>query len=78
MPEIALLVLLGLIASVFGSIVGLGGGIILVPSLTLLRERLTGAAQVPPFGRELGPVVRRLGRNFALWEAYSSKSFTSV
>ncbi|MBB3112599.1 hypothetical protein FHS18_004700 [Paenibacillus phyllosphaerae] len=43
MLEIALLLLLGLLASVFGSIVGLGGGIIIVPSLVLLGTKLTGS-----------------------------------
>jgi len=37
------LVLLGLIAAMFGSIVGLGGGIIIVPALILLGPALTGA-----------------------------------
>ncbi|MCQ6562555.1 sulfite exporter TauE/SafE family protein [Paenibacillus mendelii] len=41
--ELALLVLLGLVAAVFGSIVGLGGGIIIVPALMLLGPQLTGA-----------------------------------
>jgi hypothetical protein len=39
---IILLVILGLIAAVFGSIVGLGGGIIIVPSLILFGPLLTG------------------------------------
>ena len=43
MIDIALLVLIGLAAATFGSIVGLGGGIILVPMLILLGPRLTGA-----------------------------------
>jgi uncharacterized protein len=42
--EIALLVLLGLLAAVFGSIVGLGGGIIIVPTLILFGPVLTGGA----------------------------------
>ncbi|PZD95626.1 hypothetical protein DNH61_13985 [Paenibacillus sambharensis] len=42
MLEIILLVLLGLLAAVFGSIVGLGGGIIIVPSLMLFGSVLTG------------------------------------
>ncbi|CAM4365600.1 sulfite exporter TauE/SafE family protein [Paenibacillus alkaliterrae] len=37
-----LLVLLGLVAAMFGSIVGLGGGIIIVPVLMLLGSVLTG------------------------------------
>lgn len=40
--EIVLLVLLGLLAAVFGSIVGLGGGIIIVPSLILFGSVLAG------------------------------------
>jgi uncharacterized membrane protein YfcA len=44
LTDILLLVLLGLAAAVFGSIVGLGGGIILVPSLILLGPELTGGA----------------------------------
>lgn len=40
--EIVLLVLLGLLAAIFGSIVGLGGGIIIVPSLILFGSVLTG------------------------------------
>lgn len=40
--EIVLLILLGLVAAVFGSIVGLGGGIIIVPSLILFGAVLTG------------------------------------
>ncbi|WP_274648948.1 sulfite exporter TauE/SafE family protein [Paenibacillus humicola] len=43
MIEIGLLVLLGLVSAVFGSIVGLGGGIIIVPTLVLLGPQLTGA-----------------------------------
>ncbi|GGG24043.1 sulfite exporter TauE/SafE family protein [Paenibacillus abyssi] len=43
MLEIVLFVLLGLIAAIFGSIVGLGGGIIIVPALMLLGSQLTGA-----------------------------------
>jgi len=39
---IILLIILGLIAAVFGSIVGLGGGIIIVPSLLLFGPMLTG------------------------------------
>jgi len=39
---IVMLVILGLIAAVFGSIVGLGGGIIIVPSLILFGPMLTG------------------------------------
>lgn len=42
MLEWGLLVLLGLVAAVFGSIVGLGGGIIIVPSLMLLGPSLLG------------------------------------
>jgi len=42
MLEIVLLLLLGLIAAMFGSIVGLGGGIIIVPALVLLGPQLTG------------------------------------
>lgn len=37
-----ILLLLGLIAAVFGSIVGLGGGVIIVPSLILFGPVLTG------------------------------------
>ncbi|BBH22682.1 UPF0721 transmembrane protein [Paenibacillus baekrokdamisoli] len=37
------LVVLGFIASIFGSVVGLGGGIIIVPTLILLGSRLTGS-----------------------------------
>jgi uncharacterized membrane protein YfcA len=40
--EWLLLVLLGLIAAVFGSIVGLGGGIIIVPALLLVSPALIG------------------------------------
>ena len=36
--------LLGAVAAIFGSIVGLGGGIIIVPSLMLLGPQLTGGA----------------------------------
>ncbi|MBW7461439.1 hypothetical protein K0U00_46025, partial [Paenibacillus sepulcri] len=43
MLEIVLLLLLGLIAAMFGSIVGLGGGIIIVPTLVLLGPQLTGS-----------------------------------
>ena len=43
MLELVSLIVLGFIASIFGSIVGLGGGIIIVPSLILLGSRLTGA-----------------------------------
>jgi hypothetical protein len=42
MIAIILLVLLGLVAAVFGSIVGLGGGIIIVPALILFGPMLTG------------------------------------
>lgn len=42
--EWILLVLLGITASIFGSIVGLGGGIIIVPVLMLLGPQLTGGA----------------------------------
>ncbi|MCA0758659.1 sulfite exporter TauE/SafE family protein [Paenibacillus sp. N4] len=38
------LVLLGVVAAMFGSIVGLGGGIIIVPSLMLLGPALTGGS----------------------------------
>lgn len=41
--EWVLLVLLGAVAAVFGSIVGLGGGIIIVPALMLLAPSITGA-----------------------------------
>lgn len=41
--EWVILVLLGIAASIFGSIVGLGGGIIIVPMLILLGGALTGA-----------------------------------
>lgn len=41
--DILLLLLLGLTAAVFGSIVGLGGGIIIVPALVLLGPQLIGA-----------------------------------
>ena len=40
--DIVLLALLGLIAAIFGSIVGLGGGIIIVPALILFGSVLTG------------------------------------
>nr|WP_190276207.1 sulfite exporter TauE/SafE family protein [Paenibacillus sp. JDR-2] len=40
--EWILLVLLGVVAAMFGSIVGLGGGIIIVPVLMLLGPQLTG------------------------------------
>ncbi|QYR21197.1 sulfite exporter TauE/SafE family protein [Paenibacillus sp. sptzw28] len=43
MLELVFLILLGLVAAVFGSIVGLGGGIIIVPSLVLLGPQLTGS-----------------------------------
>ncbi|EFM10266.1 protein of unknown function DUF81 [Paenibacillus curdlanolyticus YK9] len=43
MLEIVLLALLGLISAIFGSIVGLGGGIIIVPALTLLGPQLVGS-----------------------------------
>nr|WP_202903207.1 sulfite exporter TauE/SafE family protein [Paenibacillus gorillae] len=43
MLEWILLVLLGVVAAMFGSIVGLGGGIIIVPALMLLGPQLTGA-----------------------------------
>lgn len=43
MIELILLVLLGLVAAVFGSIVGLGGGIIIVPTLILFGSALTGS-----------------------------------
>jgi Predicted permeases len=46
--EIILLALLGLISAVFGSIVGLGGGIIIVPALTLLGAELTGSTVEHP------------------------------
>lgn len=39
-----LLLLLGLVAAIFGSIVGLGGGIILVPGLALLSPAILGEA----------------------------------
>ncbi|MFC5651464.1 sulfite exporter TauE/SafE family protein [Paenibacillus solisilvae] len=42
MLELVFLLFLGFAASIFGSIVGLGGGIIIVPSLILLGSRLTG------------------------------------
>lgn len=42
MLAILSLVLLGFIASIFGSIVGLGGGIIIVPALMLLGSHLAG------------------------------------
>lgn len=42
--EWGLLVALGFVAAAFGSIVGLGGGIIIVPSLVLLGPALTGKA----------------------------------
>ncbi|MDI4648243.1 sulfite exporter TauE/SafE family protein [Cohnella hashimotonis] len=38
----AILVLIGIVAALFGSIVGLGGGIIIVPSLVLLGPSLLG------------------------------------
>lgn len=41
--DLLLLVLLGLIAAVFGSIVGLGGGIIIVPALVWLGPQLISA-----------------------------------
>ncbi|CAH1218793.1 hypothetical protein PAECIP111893_04485 [Paenibacillus plantiphilus] len=41
--DILLLLLLGLTSAVFGSIVGLGGGIIIVPALVLLGPQLIGA-----------------------------------
>ncbi|MUT65582.1 sulfite exporter TauE/SafE family protein [Paenibacillus sp. NEAU-GSW1] len=44
MWEWILLVLLGALAAMFGSIVGLGGGIIVVPALMLLGPQLTGGA----------------------------------
>lgn len=40
--EWLLLVLLGMVAAVFGSIVGLGGGIIIVPALLLVSPSLIG------------------------------------
>lgn len=42
--EWILLVLLGVVAAMFGSIVGLGGGIIIVPVLMLIGPTLTGEA----------------------------------
>ncbi|XEC93891.1 sulfite exporter TauE/SafE family protein [Paenibacillus tarimensis] len=42
MLEVLLLIGLGLVAAAFGSIVGLGGGIIIVPGLMLLGPYLTG------------------------------------
>ncbi|HUC92280.1 MAG TPA: sulfite exporter TauE/SafE family protein [Paenibacillus sp.] len=47
MWEIIGLAALGLIAAVFGSMVGLGGGIIIVPMLILLGPELTGGAIDP-------------------------------
>lgn len=44
MLEWILLILLGVVAAMFGSIVGLGGGIIIVPVLMLLGPQLTGGA----------------------------------
>jgi len=46
--EIVLLTLLGLVSAVFGSIVGLGGGIIIVPALTLLGPQLIGESIAHP------------------------------
>ncbi|MBW7474883.1 sulfite exporter TauE/SafE family protein [Paenibacillus oenotherae] len=43
MLEVLFLLLLGLVAAVFGSIVGLGGGIIIVPALVLLGPQLVGS-----------------------------------
>ena len=43
MLEIVLLLLLGLVSAMFGSIVGLGGGIIIVPCLVLLGPQLSGS-----------------------------------
>lgn len=43
MLEWILILLTGVVASIFGSIVGLGGGIIIVPVLLLLGPQLTGA-----------------------------------
>ena len=43
MMEWILLILLGLVAAIFGSIVGLGGGIIIVPMLLMLGPAITGA-----------------------------------
>ncbi|MBD2871235.1 sulfite exporter TauE/SafE family protein [Paenibacillus arenilitoris] len=42
--EWLLLVLLGVVAAMFGSIVGLGGGVIIVPALMLLGPAITGNA----------------------------------
>jgi uncharacterized membrane protein YfcA len=45
---IAALLALGLVSSVFGSIVGLGGGVIIVPTLLLAGPWLTGAPIASP------------------------------
>ncbi|AJY74388.1 sulfite exporter TauE/SafE family protein [Paenibacillus beijingensis] len=42
MLEWIIMVLVGVVASVYGSLVGLGGGIIIVPVLLLLGQNLTG------------------------------------
>jgi len=57
MPSILFYLLLGLIAGVFGGLIGIGGGIILVPALVFLfglsqhqAQGTTLAAMVPPIG----------------------------
>jgi len=57
MPNIALYILLGLFAGVFSGVVGLGGGVIIVPVLVFLfgmtqhqAQGTTLALLVPPIG----------------------------
>ena len=57
MPNILYYILLGLIAGVLSGLIGIGGGVILVPALVLLfglsqhqAQGTTLAAMVPPIG----------------------------
>jgi len=57
MPNIMLYILLGLVAGIFSGVVGLGGGVIIVPALVFLfgmtqhqAQGTTLALLVPPIG----------------------------
>ena len=57
MPDIALYILLGVVAGIFSGLIGIGGGVIIVPALVFLfglsqheAQGTTLALLVPPIG----------------------------
>ena len=66
MTEILMYVLLGLVAGIFSGLIGIGGGIIIIPALVLL----SGLSQHQAQGTTLALLVPPIGL-LAAWTYYS-------